>query len=249
MENSQERRSCSITSLPRDTRTSLAVIREWLVRFGVVFERDIAPIIPIWEEALGGMKAATLESLFKRALNTCKFFPKISEILEPLQEIAQTDFENEWQALLDYCREWVHPDIHFSRAPSLPLEIDHAARAAGGVQFLRACSQEELVWRKKVFIEDLTRSRKTGDLAVLLTGGELRKLLRKAAAPIALLPDSIAYTPAIAAARASVESAGETLARMAKPIREESRFVDIEGRRAELKRQAEIILAKYANPK
>jgi hypothetical protein len=192
------------------------VIREWLVRFGVVFERDIAPIIPIWEEALGEMKAATLESLFKRALKTCKFFPKISEILEPLQTVAQTDFEDVWQALLDYCREWVHPDIHFSGAPELPIEIDHAARAAGGVQFLRACSQEELGWRKKVFIEDLTRSRKTGDLAGLLTGGELRKLLKKVAAPVALLPDLIAYTPAIASARASMESAGETLARVPK---------------------------------
>jgi len=162
-----------------------------------------------------------------------------------LQAVEQTDFEDELQALLDYCSEWVHPDIHFSRAPSLPPEIDHAARSAGGLQFLRACSREELGWRKKAFIEDLQRSRKTGDLAGLLTGGELRKLLKKAA-PVALLPDSITYTPAIAAAR--LESAGETIARMATPIREETRIVDFEGRRAELKRQAEIILAKYANP-
>lgn len=125
-------------------------------------------------EAFGKIDAKTLESLFQKALKACKFFPKIAEILEPLQAAEQADFEDEWQALLDYCREWVNPDIHFSGAPRLPVEIDHAARAAGGVRYLRACSSEELAWRKKAFIEDLQRSRKTGDLAVLLNGGELR---------------------------------------------------------------------------
>ena len=223
------------------------LIREWLFRFGLNFDKDVVALLPLWQEQFSAITPDVLLSLFERAMQTCKFFPKIAEILEPLNTAEQANFEDEWQALLDYCREWVHPDCHFRSAPQLPVEIDHAARAAGGVQFLRACSSEELGWRKKIFIEDLTRSRKTGDLAVLLTGGELKKLLKKAAAPVALLPDSIAYTPAITAAR--VESAGETLTRMATPIREESRIVDFEGRREELKRQAEIILAKYGNPK
>jgi hypothetical protein len=169
--------------------------------------------VALWQEQFSGIEPDTLLSLFQCAMRTCKFFPKIAEILEPLKVIEERTLEEEWQALLDYCRLHVHPDIRFSDAPELPVEIDHAARAAGGVQFLRACSSEELGWRKKAFIEDLQRSRKTGDLAGLLTGGELRKLLKKAAAPVALLPDSIAYTPAIAAARVNLESAGETIAR------------------------------------
>jgi len=64
-----------------------------------------------------------------------------------------------------------------------------------------------LGWRKKAFIEDMRRSRKTGDLAGLLTGGELRKLLRKAAQPVGLLPDAVPYTPA-----------GKMLEKMVKPI-------------------------------
>jgi len=209
------------------------LIKQWLFRFGVNFEKDVAPILPLWQEAFSGIDAKTIESLFKRTFTTCKFFPKVADILEPLQAAEQADFENEWQSLLDFCREWVHPDIRFSGAPSLPPEIDHAARAAGGVQFLRECSKEELVWRKKAFIEDLQRSRKTGDLAGLLTGGELRKLLKKAAPSVALLPAAIRYTPAIAAARASLEPPA--------PIRETLRFVDYEGRRAELERQKTIL--------
>jgi hypothetical protein len=173
--------------------------------------------------------------------HTCKFFPTLADVLEPLKAVEQIDFEDEWQCLLDYCREWVHPDIRFSGAPSLPLEIDHAARAAGGVQFLRECSKEELGWRKKAFIEDLQRSRKTGDLAGLLTGGELRKLLKKAGPSVALLPAAIPYTPAIAAARAGMESTGDLLTRMAAPIREAPSFVDYDGRRAELERQKKIL--------
>jgi len=238
------------TSEPRATQSSKEAIRQFLVKAGEVYRQTLtAPLVSIWTEELSGYPASTLEPLFRNVLRTCKFFPTPADVLEPLKAVEQSDFEDEWQSLLDYCREWVHPDIHFHGAPELPGEIDHAARAAGGVHFLRSCSQEELGWRKKAFIEDLQRSRKTGDLAGLLTGGELRKLLRQAAAPIALLPDAIPYTPAIAAERATVEPAGETLARTAAPMREEPRVVDFEGRRAELRRQAELIRAKYANPR
>lgn len=190
------------------------------------------------------MDAETLEPLFRTALKSCKFFPKISDILQPLQAVERVDLENEWQSLLDYCREWVHPDIQFSRAPQLPPEIDHAARAAGGVHFLRWCSHEELGWRKKAFIEDLQRSRKNGDLAGLLPGGELRRLLRKAASPAPLLPNDFRPTPAVAPTRRNLESEGDTFARIAPPCREITR-IDIEGRQAELQRQAEIIRQKY----
>jgi hypothetical protein len=235
----------SPSEMPEHSDSTSQLIREWLFRFGVEHKEDVAPKLPLWLEAFVGMDAETLESLFKKALKSCKFFPKISEILEPLQASEQADFEDEWQALLDYCREWVHPDIRFSGVPSLPVEIDHAARAAGGVHFLKGCSSEELGWRKKAFIEDLTRSRKTGDLAGLLTGGELRKFLRQAAVPAALLPDSIPYTPAIAVERDSMQSAGEIFAKLDAAIRETPRVIDFEGRSDELARQAELIKQMY----
>src|SRR6266849_4143137 len=56
------------------------LIREWLFRFGVEHKEDVAPKLPLWLEAFGGMNAPILEHLFSRALRTCKFFPKILEI-------------------------------------------------------------------------------------------------------------------------------------------------------------------------
>jgi hypothetical protein len=245
MENANQLEVISHCETQEHSGSTDTLIRQWLFRFGVNFEKDIAAILPLWQEAFGGIEAKTLESLFKRAFTTCKFFPKVADILEPLQAVEQADFEDEWQSLLDFCREWVHPDIHFSGTPQLPADIDHAARAAGGVQYLRECSQKELGWRKKAFIEDLQRSRKTGDLTGLLTGGELRKLLKTAAPSVALLPAAIPYTPAIGAARVSMESTGDVLTRMAAPIRKPPHFVDFEGRRAELERQNQFILEKY----
>jgi hypothetical protein len=142
---------------------SSEVVRQFLVKAAEVYGKQItAPLVSIWIEELSGYSPNVLEPVFRHALHTCKFFPTLADVLEPLRTIEQTNLEDEWQSLLDYCREWVHPDIQFSRAPQLPAEIDHAARAAGGVHFLRACSSEELGWRKKAFIEDLTRTRKSG---------------------------------------------------------------------------------------
>jgi len=54
---------------------------------------------------------------------------------------------------------------------------------------LRECPKDELQWRKKEFIADLTRVRKTGDILQLLQPSAFRKLLRRAAAmPAAQLP-------------------------------------------------------------
>jgi len=79
----------------------------------------------------------------------------------------------------------------------------------------------------------------------LLTGGELKKLLRQTSGPVALLPDSIPYTPAVAAERKRTESAGEVFSKLAEPVRDTPRVVDFEGRAAELRRQAELIKQKY----
>jgi hypothetical protein len=68
------------------------------------------------------MDAAILERLFRRALKTCKFFPKVSEILEPLataeENAAPQAAEEAWEIVLDVRRRYWNPDIPgpFNRA-------------------------------------------------------------------------------------------------------------------------------------
>ena len=55
------------------------LIREWLFRFGINFQRDVASYLPLWLETFGGMEPKVLRSLFERAMRTCKFFPAIAK--------------------------------------------------------------------------------------------------------------------------------------------------------------------------
>jgi len=179
---------------PRSDSRAESLIREWLFRLGVNFQRDVAPCLLLWLETFGGMEPEVLRSLFARAMRTCTFFPTIAEILAPLEASEEANFEDEWQALLDYCERWVNRDVPNMRGkPALPHDIDHAARAAGGVYYLESCSTDDLVWAKKRFIEDLARQRKTGDIAGFLPGSELRELLKNAAPRFQLPPAAAEY--------------------------------------------------------
>src|ERR1700685_324489 len=93
MENGQTHQ----TSQQKTQRPSGQVeelIRQWLFRFGIEHKEDIAPKLPLWIEAFGHMDPIVLARLFERAMRTCKFFPKISEILQPMSG-AQENSEAE----------------------------------------------------------------------------------------------------------------------------------------------------------
>ena len=99
----------SPSETPKPSASTDALIREWLFRFGVEHKEDIGPKLPLWLEAFGGMDPATLESLFRKALRSCRFFPKVTEILEPLQAVKEAALPEEaseaWQkvrSILDH---------------------------------------------------------------------------------------------------------------------------------------------------
>lgn len=77
-------------------------------------------------------------------------------------------------------RRYVYADLGV-RGPTLPADIEHAARAAGGLQYIESCGLDELVWVKKRFIEDLERRRKSGGVEKLLPTSELGKMLEATA--------------------------------------------------------------------
>jgi hypothetical protein len=79
----------AIRNARRSDSTS-QLIKQWLFRFGIEHKEDVAPRLPLWLETFGGMDPAILESLFQRALKTCRFFPKISEILEHVDHTKET---------------------------------------------------------------------------------------------------------------------------------------------------------------
>lgn len=166
--------------------SSEEAIRQFLVKAGEVYGKQLtAPLVSIWTEELVRYSPAVLAPIFRNVLRTCKFFPTIADVLEPLNKAAKRDnettAEKAWQFTLDYCRRWISPDIpNPTGMPKLKPEIDAAARAAGGLYYLESCPTVKLEWAKKSFVEAFLRNRETAEHEQLLTGGELGKLLRDA---------------------------------------------------------------------
>src|SRR5229473_1815535 len=163
------------------------LIREWLFRFGVEHKEDVAPKLPLWLEAFGGMDAATLERLFSRALRTCKFFPKVSEILEPLAsaeaKAAPEAAEEAWARVLEIRRVYWNPDIPgpFDRAVAkLSERVRQSARPAGVWRDFTSAEFEKgalHTWAKKRFVESFTAYGELERDEFLLPDGEIKNLL------------------------------------------------------------------------
>lgn len=176
-----------------------ALIREWLFRFGVEHEKDVAPLLPLWQEAFAGMEATTLEKLFRRAMKTCKFFPKVAEILEPLASMKHTaeplDAESAWQRVLDLRRVYWSPDLPggFSRGmPKLSERVQQACRASG--VFREHESVESLhTWAHKRFIDSYLAWGELEQDKYLLPDGEVKNLLSDSAQRKALPESREAY--------------------------------------------------------
>ena len=129
------------------------------------------------------MQPAILESLFRRALKTCKFFPKVAEILEPLENAeknaAPEAAEKAWQIVLDIRRCHWNPDMPapFNRAVAkLSDRVRQATRAAGVFRDFE--SVEALhTWAKKRFVESFVAYGELEQDKFLLPEGELKNLI------------------------------------------------------------------------
>lgn len=208
------------------------------------------------------MEPRILESLFKRAMQTCKFFPKVSEILEPVrhaEETATPQAANEaWEMVLTLRREHYNPDFpqHLAaRLRALPERVQAACRASG---VFREFTGEEFAkgglhtWCKKAFLESFARYGETEQNQFLLPPGDIRDMLAELAEsksisrkPRALLQDSRAYPSKIEIAAKRKAQEKDALQVPSKPEVLPPPVIDFESRSAELQRQAQLIQEKY----
>jgi hypothetical protein len=230
------------------------LIREWLFRFGVEHREDVAPRLPLWLETFGAIDAATLEKLFVRAFRTCKFFPKVSEILEPLQRTKEAATpeaaEIAWSRVLEVRRTRWSPDApggFYGGAPQFSERIQSACRAAG---VFREFTSEEFengalhTWAKKKFIESFLAWEALEKDQYLLPDGEIKNLLIDAAQAKALPAPSVDFKALherglrYAAQIAAPATAPRKL--VARPVREKSEVELAE----ELRRQKAALVAR-----
>jgi len=145
------------------------------------------------------MDTQTLESLFRKALRTCKFFPKVADILEYVEhakEAATSEAaEIAWEQVLDIRRTAYNPDMpqYLDRTLSRISErIRRAARAAG--VFREHETVEALhVWTKKKFVESFLSWDEDSEALNLLPDGEIKNLLTDWAETKALPAPSVDF--------------------------------------------------------
>jgi hypothetical protein len=202
------------------------------------------------------MDAAILDRLFSRALRRCKFFPKVSEILEPLASAqinaAPEAAEEAWERVLEIRRADWNPDIPgpFRCALArLSDRVRQAARAAGVFRDFESVDALH-TWAKKRFVESFVAYGEREQDQFLLPGAELKDLLADVAEKKALPPVSpnwaelhargLEYsTKKVGTCSKSAEIASEP------EYRKPSGFVDFEARRAELRAQAQRMVQKF----
>jgi len=161
------------------------VVRKWLVVFGSLFQREITPLlIGAWCELLADLDARMLEKACAEAARTCRFFPSPGEIRALLKQAESNSFElkaeTEWQKLLTWVSNNVFPDTGIRRgAPRLSPAVEHAAKAAGGVDFLERCSKHELVFARKTFLAAYANVHETVQVEHLLGDGEAKQILSR----------------------------------------------------------------------
>lgn len=141
---------------------SKAVIDEYLLRFSAAYAHEPNPLVAsIFREHLSLLPRSVVLAGFKHVEQTfqptsaCPF-PTVAHVMEFINKsramnVAATA-EDLWQKWLPIVTRYADPDIGW-RGPRVPERINHAIRAAGGMAVIRECPKEDLVWRKKAFIE------------------------------------------------------------------------------------------------
>ena len=194
------------------------------------------------------MEPATLERLFRRAIKTCHFFPKVSDVLQPIEDspIAQAEAEAKWTRVLEYIRLFWSPDLPggVSRgAPRVTERTMTAIRAAGGFAWLNECPRDDLQWCKKRFVESYTAwATLRRDEYLLPEDSPVKALLSEANRALPAPRDNWSELRVVGLAHAETLRASDDLPETRAP----HAIAASPERRAELARQAEEMVVKFS---
>ena len=140
----------------------------------------------LWIDELSHIEPRRLELAFRAVIRTHTFsnIPPLGEILAVIDQANDSGFsieaEDAWRRALTFAARYFHPDLGIDRrAPQLPAEMDYAIRTAGGLRRLSGCSESELVWRKKEFLEAYALVRDARQNKHFLPQGKAKEILAR----------------------------------------------------------------------
>jgi hypothetical protein len=172
------------------------IIDENLTAMVALWPRDLSgptgnTLIKIWHEALSDLSLEQAIAAFARLRKEFKPtsaapFPSPAHLLDFIEDANHgtllVEANSAWDNLLNWIRRFYSVDIGITRrATELDAKTWAASKVAGGLSLLATCPTEDLVWRKKEFIEFYTTLHDTGRAAFLATDSEAKIFLRQLA--------------------------------------------------------------------
>jgi hypothetical protein len=165
------------------------LIKDWLVKFSLNANEELDDFVmqgyqQMWEEAFVGLELRALQAAFAKTLRACKFFPKVADILEHVEQAKQNGDEEQaalkWDEVIGKIRRNYHPDLGGWCGGKIAERTRRAINCAGGMAYLSECVGDNLVFARKRFIESWLRWDELQQDQYLLPEGEFKKLIADA---------------------------------------------------------------------
>jgi len=121
--------------------------------------KERAVYLSTWADGFADIEPERLRAAFIACLrsHTFKTIPTIADVRKHLsraEEDASTlEAEKKWERVRETIQREYNPDIPHRFSARISERTMTAIRAAGGMEWIRGCSQDQLVWCKKAFIE------------------------------------------------------------------------------------------------
>lgn len=149
-----------------------------------------APMVTSWVRALSDLSCEEIIEGFRRMEKT--FIPTAAcpfpvpahvraEIDAARQNLEQVKAEQAWEETRAWMRKWYFSDCRDKKYPPLREILFRSLSAAGGLAHVADCSNEDLIWAKKRFIEAYLSLEQLQADAHFLPGAEAKQILKSLA--------------------------------------------------------------------
>jgi hypothetical protein len=147
-------------------------------------EQDFA----LYAAALSDLDLRTISAACEQYVKVGKFFPLPADIRALVataeKSVGALVVEEVWERTMKWILRWYHADVGVNRhAPALEEKARRAAMAAGGFFYLTTCTEEELQWAKKRFVENYGHQETVEQSGALISSSEAKQILEKLRAP------------------------------------------------------------------
>jgi hypothetical protein len=144
-------------------------------------EAEKREVVAAYAGVLDGLTPQQLDAACRLATKACKFFPTPADIVEHIENaqvvVERVAGEKAWARVLELAPDFgCDYRIASAREPN-DAALLFAARAAGGWRYIATCSERDLQFARKTFLEAYDRMKRLPEARRVLEPAQERALL------------------------------------------------------------------------